>query len=184
MKIIGYVASPHKNGNTAFVVEQIMENAKKKNAQTEIYYSSNFDVSPCQGCLWCVDKDKCIIDDNMQEIYASLKNTDVLIIGTPIYMGQMTGQAKVFIDRLYPQVVPRFSPYYNTKNAGKKLILVFTQGNPDEKKFQSYIDYTKMMFEMLEFEIIDTIVVGSTRQIPANEQKKLVEKIKTLCQKL
>lgn len=184
MKMIGYIASPHKNGNTAYVVEQIIEKGKNKNAETEIYYASDFEVSPCKGCLWCVDKDKCAIEDDMQKIYLSLKNTDILVIGTPIYMGQMTGQAKVFIDRLYPQVSPRFSPYYNPENAGKKLVLVFTQGNPDTSKFQSYIEYTKSMFEMLEFDVIDVLVIGGTRKTPACEQQEITEKIENLCNKL
>ena len=175
MKIIGYVGSPHKNGNTAFVVEKILSNAK--NAETEIYYANEFEAAPCNGCLWCVDKDKCVINDDMQKIYASMKNADVLVIGTPIYMGQMTGQTKVFMDRLYPQISPRFSPYYNPENAGKKLVLVFTQGNPDISKFQAYIDYTKLVFEMLEFNVIDVIVVGGTRTTPASEQKELNEKL-------
>jgi len=176
VKIIGYVGSPHKNGNTAFVVKQILKNAK--NAETEIYYSSELEVSPCKGCLWCVDKDKCVINDDMQKIYTSMKKADVLVIGTPIYMGQMTGRTKVFTDRLYPQISPCFSPYYNPENAGKKLVLVFTQGNPDITKFQTYIDYTKAMFEMLEFNVIDVITVGGTRTTPASEQKEVSEKLK------
>ena len=179
MKIIGYVGSPRKSGNTAYVIEQILKDTK--NAETEIYYSGELDISPCKGCLWCVDKDKCAINDDMQQIYDSLKSTDILIIGMPIYMGQMTGQAKVFTDRLYPQISPRFSPHYNPENAGKKLILVFTQGNPDITKFQTYIDYTVSVFEMLEFNVIDIIIVGGTRTTPAKEQKEAREKIKMTC---
>jgi len=184
MKIIGYVASPRKDGNTAYVIEQIIEKSKSKNLETEIYYASNFDISPCKGCLWCVDKDKCAIEDDMQKIYTSLKDTDVLVIGTPIYMGQMTGQAKVFMDRLYPQATPRFSPYYNPENVGKKLILVFTQGNPDTSKFQTYIDYTKSIFEMLEFDVVDVLVIGGTRENPACKQEKITEEIDNLFEKI
>ena len=44
---------------------------------------------------------KCIIEDEMQAIYPRMMAADGVIIGTPIYFGQMTSQTKAFIDRTY-----------------------------------------------------------------------------------
>ena len=60
------------------------------------------------------------------------------------------------------------------KNAAKKkLILVFNQGNPDSGMFQSYIDYTKHMFQLLEFDVKEVPVVAGMRNGPAHERKDL-----------
>jgi multimeric flavodoxin WrbA len=109
----------------------------------------------------------------MRKIYAELKQADALVLGSPIYMGQMSGQAKVFTDRLFAQITPRFSPSFKEENAGKKLILAFTQGNPDPGKFQAYYDYTKSMFQMLEFDVKDVVVVAGTRGGQASEREDL-----------
>ena len=51
MKIIGIVASPHKEGNTAWIVNKIFEGAREQGVEAEAYYFSDLDIKPCQGCL-------------------------------------------------------------------------------------------------------------------------------------
>jgi len=172
MKVIGFNASPRKNGNTSWVINKILE---KSNVETKIYNFSDLNIKPCQGCLAC-HKDGsngCVINDDMQKLYKELENADTLILGSPIYMGQMTAQAKTFIDRLFAHISPRFSPHYKEKEKKTKLILVFTQGNPDKSKFQIYIEYTKQMFQLLEFDVKEIIIVTGTRTTAASEQDEL-----------
>ena len=173
MKVIGFVASPRKDGNTSFVVNKILEGVKESGAETEIWYSGELNIMPCKGCLGCVKSGKCVIDDDMQKIYETLKEADALVLGSPVYMGQMSAQAKTFTDRLFAHITPRFSPRFKEENAGKKLILVFTQGNPDPEKFRIYYDYTKSMFQMLEFDVKDMIIVTDTRNKQVSEMQEL-----------
>ncbi|MDR1157691.1 MAG: flavodoxin family protein [Oscillospiraceae bacterium] len=184
MKIIGFNASPRKNGNTAWAISQILESAANGGAKTRIFHSDALTISPCKGCLGCVKGDGCVVDDDMQKIYTALKQADALVLGSPLYMAQMSGQAKVFTDRLFAQITPRFSPRFKEENAGKKLILVFTQGNPDQSRFQAYYDYTKNMFRMLEFDIRDMIIVTGTRGGQASGNADLRATLRESGQKL
>jgi multimeric flavodoxin WrbA len=109
----------------------------------------------------------------MQKLYDALGQADALVLGSPVYMGQMSAQAKTFTDRLFAHITPRFSPHFKEKNAGKKLLLVFTQGNPDSGKFQVYYDYTKEMFQMLEFDVKGLHVIAGMRSESAHERKEL-----------
>jgi len=180
MKVIGFIASPRKTGNTAWAVKKILESAQDDGAETQIWYSSELDIQPCKGCLSCVKGDKCVVNDDMQKIYESLKQADALVLGAPIYIGQMSAQAKIFTDRLFAQITPRFSPQFKEENAGKKLVLVFTQGNPDFGKFQIYFDYTKSMFQLLEFDVKDVVVIAGTRSEPAGERNELYTAMKDI----
>lgn len=173
MKVIGFVASPRKNGSTAWTVNQILDGAKASGNETHIWYSGDLDIKPCQGCLGCVQGNGCVVGDDMQELYTALKNADAIVLGSPIYMGQMTAQAKIFTDRLFAQISPRFSPHFKEENAGKKLVLAFTQGNPSEDMFKEYIDYTKKMFDLLEFDVKDVVIVAGTRSEAASEKAEL-----------
>jgi Multimeric flavodoxin WrbA len=178
MKVIGFVASPRKEGSTAFTVNKILEGAEETGAETEIWYSGELDIRPCKGCLCCVKSGKCVVDDDMQKIYDSLKQADALVLGSPVYMGQMTAQAKTFMDRLFAHITPRFSPRFKEENAGKRMILAFTQGNPDPEKFKAYYDYTESMFRMLEFDVKDVIVITDTRNRTASERTDIHESMK------
>lgn len=73
MKVIGYNASPRKNGSTAWVIDKILDGAKEAGAITEIWHVGELDIKPCRGCLGCVKSGKCGLADDMQKIYASLK---------------------------------------------------------------------------------------------------------------
>ena len=171
MKIIGIIASPRKDGNTAWIVNKILEGANEEGAVTQCWSFSDLDIKPCRGCLGCHQGDRgCVINDDMQKIYRALEHADALVLGSPIYMGQMSGQAKIFTDRLFAQITPRFSPHFKEEHAGKKLILAFSQGNPDPGMFQVYIDYTKHMFQLLEFDVKEAVVVAGMRNESAHER--------------
>jgi len=170
MKIIGFIASSRKEGNTAWVVNKILEGAKGQGAETQSWCFSDLDIKPCRGCSCCKNGDKgCVIDDDMQIIYAAFANADAIVLGSPVYMGQMSAQAKIFTDRLYACTSPRFSPFFKENARKKKMVLVFTQGNPDSSLFQSYFDYTKNMFQVLEFDVKSVQVIAGMRSKQAHE---------------
>jgi multimeric flavodoxin WrbA len=182
MKIIGFTASQRKQGNTAWVVDKILEGAKEQGAETQSWYFSDLDIKPCLSCYGCRQGDlagertRCIIKDDMQQLYDALEHADALVLGSPVYMGQMSAQAKIFMDRLFgsAQYQPRFHPGFKEKSAPKqKLILVWTQGNPDIGKFQVYYDYTKKMAQMLEFDVKDVVVIAGMRNGRARDREYL-----------
>jgi len=174
MKIIGINASPRKEGNTAWVIGKMLEGASEHGAETESWHFSDLEIKPCRGCWGCKKGDRgCVVDDDMQKLYEAIIPADGIILGSPVYMGQMSAQAKIFTDRLFACSSPRFSPYFKENAVKKKLILAFTQGNPDAGKFQVYFDYTKSIFEMLEFDVKGLHVVAGLRSEAAHERKGL-----------
>lgn len=182
MKIIGLMASPRKEGNTAWIVNKILEGAKEQGAETQCFNFGDLDIKPCQGCWACHKGDQgCIIKDDMEKLNDAIDHADAIVFGSPIYMMQMSAQAKIFIDRMFARFSPRYSPYFQEENAApKKLILTFNQGNPDSGLFQSYIDYTKHMFELLEFDVKEVPVVTGLRNGPAHEKEELHTALKDI----
>lgn len=177
MKITGFVGSPHKSGNTVWVVEQILNGAKEKGIETISFNYADLNIKPCGGCLSCKNGDSCVIKDDMGQIYSELKKTDAIVFGSPVYMGLMSAQAKTFMDRFFAVRSPRFSPYYKEQTKKKKLLLVFTQGNPDKTKFKEHFDYVRQMFEMLEYDVKDVVVVSGTRTMAAKDMDGLSESL-------
>ena len=172
MKVIGLIFSPRKEGNTAWIVNKILEGSKEQGAEVHSWYFSDLDIKPCQSCYGCKQGDlRCVLKDDMQKLYDAIEHADALVFGSPTYMGQMSAQAKIFTDRLFAEFSPRFSPHFKER-AVKKLVLVFNQGNPDSGMFQVYYDYTKAMFQMLGFDV-ELHVVAGMRNEPAHERRDL-----------
>jgi multimeric flavodoxin WrbA len=182
MNIIGIIASPRKEGNTAWIVNKILEGAKEQGAETQVWYFSDLDIKPCRGCWGCHKGDQgCVIKDDMQKLNKAIDHANAIVFGSPIYMMQMSAQAKIVIDRMFARFSPRYSPYFKEENAAqKKLILTFNQGNPDSGLFQSYIDYTKHMFELLEFDVKEVPVVTGLRNGAAQEKEDLHTVLKSI----
>lgn len=179
MNIIGISASQRKEGNTAFIVNKILEGAREQGAETSVFGFSDLDIKPCRGCWACHKSDHgCVINDDMQKVYDALEHADVIVLGLPIYMGQMSAQGKIFTDRLFARFSPRFSPFFKENAVKQKLVLSFNQGNPDASLFKTYIDYTKRMFELLEFEVKEVPVVTGMRNGPACEREDLRSSLK------
>jgi multimeric flavodoxin WrbA len=117
----------------------------------------------------------------MDEEVSALRQVDVeAVVACPIFMGQMSAQAKIFVDRLHPLFAPRFSPNFKEQNAGKALTLAFIQGNPDPELFRIYIDYTRQMFRTLEFDVQESVVVTGTRSVMAQDQDGLCARLKAI----
>jgi len=62
-------------------------------------------------------------------VYKEISEADVLIFGSPIYFGHITGPLKSLIDRFYPYVRADFSVEHLP---GKKVITVATSGAPEK----------------------------------------------------
>lgn len=101
MKVLGIVCSPRKRGNTARMVEAVLDGARSRGAETEIFYLGELSVNPCRVCNTCESTGKCVQEDDMQPIYDAMDKTNAIVFGTPIYHDHVSAQSKIVIDRLY-----------------------------------------------------------------------------------
>ena len=155
MKAVGFTGSPRKGGNTEILVNEILAGASEKGAQTAVYNITELNIKGCNACYSCHDHIGCILKDDMQKLYAEISKADAVVFGSPVYMWQMSGQMKIFIDRLLPFLNPEYS-FKGDK--GKDLILAFTQGQSDSASFMQYYESTGEMLEFLGFNIKGLIV--------------------------
>ncbi len=158
MKIVGFMGSPRKNGNTAVLLQQVMEGAQKEGAECTIYYLNDLKIKGCQGCNACKRKGYCVIPDDMQNIYQIINEADVLVFSSPVYMWGMTAQLKLMIDRLYAYM----NADYSSRLAKPiKFALLFTQHRAVEDAFMPYFESVAGILEVIGFKFVPDIVVGS-----------------------
>jgi multimeric flavodoxin WrbA len=98
MKILGINGSPHTRGSSAYALSYALQICEKLGAVTEIIHLSDRQIHPCDGC-WTCRSGECMYDDDMTPIYAAMRSCDGLLLASPVYMGLVTGQMKVMMDR-------------------------------------------------------------------------------------
>ena len=120
MKVIGFVGSPRKGGNTETLVAEVLRGAASVGAETEQVSLAKARISPCRACDGCRRGKRCQLEDEMQPLYDKLLEADVIVLGTPIYFWGPSAQAKAFVDRWYAMD----QEGVREKLAGKRFLLV------------------------------------------------------------
>lgn len=107
MKILVLNSSLRKNGNTERVIDILVEELKQKAGkdagfQIHVVRLGDLHIEPCRGCRICFDRgdDFCPIKDDMREIKARVKEADALLLASPVYVDDVNGVMKNWIDRL------------------------------------------------------------------------------------
>lgn len=170
------MGSPNLYGNTAKLVNEVLTGAYDSGAKTKLYNLANLNIKGCNACYRCQEDGKCAIEDDMQYLYNELQNSDALILGSPVYMWQMSAQTKLFVDRL----MAFFNPDFSSRLEGKKLVLAFTQANIDPEAIKPYLEHTEGLFHYLGFDIRGTIVAAGTDDFGIYGQPDVLIKARAL----
>lgn len=103
MNVIAINGSPKAEGNTYHGLKIVCESLENEGISTEIIHVGNKNICGCLACGTCAKNQdqKCVINDEVNEIIPKLKNADGIIIGSPVYYASMAGTMKCFLDRAF-----------------------------------------------------------------------------------
>ncbi len=105
MKVIAVNGSPRKNWNTATLLDKALEGARSKGAKTEIVHLYELGFQGCTSCFECKMKGsalpgRCTMSDGLSPVLEWIYGCDALVLGSPIYLGNITGAMHSFLERL------------------------------------------------------------------------------------
>jgi len=146
--------SPRLDGNTSTLLNAVARGAEDGGAAVTFYTLFKMKFMACQGCFYCRVNDDCVIKDGLHELLQRIKTAHGVVVGSPIYMMQMTGPVKNMYDRLFALTDTSYRPRFGTK----KMLTVYSQGYEDPHMFESYFQYTAAMFPALGFNLVENIV--------------------------
>ena len=153
VKILGISGSPRRGGNTEQLLDQVLEGAKDQGAEIEKVVACDLSFSPCIECGHCSDAGECQIEDDMQDIYPKLLETDVIIIASPIFFKGIPAQLKALIDRcqcLWARKYVLNQPLRDKPSPNLSGVFVSCGGLKTPKTFDGAILTVKSFFIVLE----------------------------------
>lgn len=109
MKVLAFNCSPRMdNGNTALILNPFLEGMKEVGAEVELFYTRKLKINPCHGgfICWLKTPGECWQKDDMQMLYPKLREADIYVFGTPVYVDGISGPMKNLLDRIIPLVQP------------------------------------------------------------------------------
>lgn len=109
MKVLAFNCSPRMdNGNTALILNPFKEGIQDEGAEVELFYTRKLKINPCHGgfICWLKTPGECWQKDDMQMLYPKLREADIYVFGTPVYVDGISGPMKNLLDRIIPLVQP------------------------------------------------------------------------------
>ena len=96
--IVGICGSPRQQA-TEHVLKEALRMLEKQGFETRFFTVRGKRIGFCTHCDYCLKQKECVFKDDMQEVYALLKDARGIIIATPVYNGGISAQTKAIMDR-------------------------------------------------------------------------------------
>ncbi|MBN1552448.1 flavodoxin family protein [bacterium] len=169
-QITGIIGSPRKNGNTNVLVSEILSGAEAAGATTQKILLTDYDINPCKACDACRKTGQCIQKDDMPLIMKTLSQSDIWVLGTPVYWWGPTAQFKMFLDRWYGA-----GTYLHRKH--QKVILVIPLGDTNERTARHTLGMLKDSLSYLQMNLVaELVATGVYEKNDAAENETLTKK--------
>ncbi len=141
-KIMIIDGGPRKNMNTAAMLEKVAEGARSAGAEAKVVRLYDLNYKGCISCLACKIKGRasnvCKFKDALTPVLEEIAQADGLVLGSPIYFGDVTGQMRTFLERLaFPWL--SYNDYSMTAPKKMPVLLIETMnGLPDRNNSNGY----------------------------------------------
>ena len=143
-KIIIIDGGPRKTFNTAAMLQKFSEGVSSLNEEIEIKKIRLYelDYKGCMSCMACKIKGSasniCKFKDALTPVLEEISQADGMVLGSPIYFGEVTGQMRTFLERLsFPWL--SYNDYSMTALKQMPVVLVETMnGRPERNNSNGY----------------------------------------------
>ena len=151
MNVLAVNGSPRvRSSSTYSILAPLLEGMRAEGADTSLIHVHELDLEPCLGCFhcWVRTPGECIHEDGMRPAIEAYNEADLVVYGTPLYHGSMSGLLKTFLDRLLPRYEPWLiaSPHvegmsgHPARCAGPRaMVLVSGCGFPEFENFDALV---------------------------------------------
>ena len=172
MKIMFINGSPRKNWNTDILMKKALEGAVSAGAEAEMVYLYDLKFRGCVSCMACKLKkeprpNRCIQRDDLTAILDKVHEADAVVLGSPIYFSEVTGEMRSFFERFLFQYL-NYDDYSKPLSPAKKTAWIYTMNCPESMLdsvgyralFQRYENWMKLYFGHCE-----TLLATDTMQV-------------------
>jgi multimeric flavodoxin WrbA len=175
MNVIAVNGGPRKDWNTGTLLKNALEGAESVGARTEIVHLYDLNYKGCTSCFSCKRKGNtcgglCAMRDDLREVLAHALESDILLLGSPIYFGDVTGEMRSFLERL---LFPSASYDEFGKSTFARQVscgLIVTMNCPEE--FVKTVHYDVLLEN---YALILGILKGTTEVLTSHENYQFAD---------
>lgn len=162
LNIMALYGSPRKGGNTGMLLNEFLKGAVSEGAAVDRLTIHDVVISPCRGCLACFQNGRCIIADDMEQIYPRLLAADIVVLASPVYFYGVTGGTKILIDRaqaLWGRKYVLKDPDLGEEGKKRAGFFISVGGTKGQKMFEGAVLTVKYFFDAFNVKYAGELLV-------------------------
>jgi multimeric flavodoxin WrbA len=179
------------SGNTYVMTEAFSAGAKSNGATVENIFLAKYNIQHCLGCFkcWKETPGKCILQDDAEMLMNKIAKANVLIFATPLYVDNVSGILKNFMDRMIMKACPNVEKdemgetRHVVKNKQQlKIGAISNCGFPEQSQFQVLRLYFRRVARNMKAKLIVEIYRGEGPLLSAKAEqlKPIIDNYKHL----
>ena len=123
MKVLAINGSARKDGNTAILINTVLEELNKAGIETEMIQLAGNVIEPCKACWACGGQGNCVHrKDSFREVFEKMKEADGILLGSPVYSANVSANMQALLERA--AVVADMNPGLFTHKGGAAVAAV------------------------------------------------------------
>lgn len=175
MKTLIFNGSPRKNGDTAFLIDQLKNSLL---GEVKVVCSYRSEIQPCSDCRYCWKSVGCCIDDGMQQVYGDIKEADGIVIASPLYFSELTGSLLSLFSRLQTfYASKRFLKIQQLEKPKIGALILCGGGDGDPGKAEKT---ARTLFGLMNAKNCRAVYSLKTDVMPSRNDAEAIRQIKSL----
>ena len=154
-KIVAFVGSPRNSGYSRVLLDELAKGVESAGGTMTYYDLNDPRFRGCQGCYACREQPYCRIEDNLRPFYDEVGGVDGIVVTSPIYFADISGQVKSWVDRMFATLDGKtLSP----RHPGKNVVTLFAQGDTNPLRFSEAIHKLHGWFTIFGWRLYGNLV--------------------------
>lgn len=175
-KIVILNGSPRKSGNTSALIKAFTEGAKSAGNTITEFFLDGMDIHGCKGCFsgHSARECPCVQHDDMNQVYPAVKDSDVVVLASPLYYWTMSGQLRTALDRLFALEEGGGNLLRGNDRVG--VLLMAAEGNG----FDDAVLYFDHLMEHLRWKNLGKVLCGGVMDVGDTQGRKELDDARAL----
>ena len=175
-RIVILNGSPRRNGNTSALIKSFTKGAENAGHTVTEFFLDGMNIHGCRGCFGGHSSRErpCVQKDDMDKIYPAVKESDVVVLASPLYYWNLSGQLRTAVDRLF--ALEEGNGNLLRGNGRASCLLMAAEGNG----FGDVLAYYDHLMEHLQWENLGHVLAGGNWDVGDIQGKPELDQARAL----
>jgi multimeric flavodoxin WrbA len=174
VNITAIYGSPRTNGNTDILLQAFLSGLRDAGGSAREIFLRDLNIQPCIACNGCAKTGRCVLQDDMDQVYPVFETSDVIVFAVPVFFYGFGAMAKAMVDRSQAFWVRKYQLKQDMNKArpgrsGHGIVLS-VGGAKGKRNFEGVLLTAKYFFDALGMSMAHHLTYGSVDEAGAIRQ--------------